>query len=281
MIIDAHVHIFPPGVISNREAALKGEAAFSLLYADPGARLAKAEDLIAFMDRDGIDRAVVCGFPWKDPGRARDHNDYILAAAAEFRDRITPLAACDPSAPGGLKEAERALGAGAAGLGELGFYLSDLAEPKVQEALIKAAGLCSETRRPLLLHTNEPVGHAYPGKSPMTLSGLYRLVRACPRTAFQLAHLGGGIFFYELLKKEVKETLANCVFDTAAAPFLYRPELYPAFARLAGEDRLLMGTDWPLLGLGRYLKDLDSAGVEGRFKERLLGGNALEFYGLR
>ena len=41
-----------------------------------------------------------------------------------------------------------------------------------------------------------------------------------------------------------------------------------------------MGTDWPLLGLGRYLKDLDSAGVEGSFRKRLLGENAREFYGL-
>ena len=153
--------------------------------------MAGVEDLIAVMDRDGIDLAVVCGFPWSDPGRARAHNDYLLAAASQYRDRIIPLAACDPMAPGGLKEAERALISGAAGLGELGFYFSDLAETRVQEALITAAGLCAEVNRPLLLHTNEPLGHAYPGKSPMTLDGLYRLVQACPRTAFQLAHLGG------------------------------------------------------------------------------------------
>jgi len=280
MIIDAHVHIFPPEVVLDRAAAFGGEEAFSLLYADPRSRLAGVEELIAFMDRDGIDRAVVCGFPWSDPGRAAAHNDYLLEAAAGYRDRIIPLAACDPSAPGGLKEAERALAAGAAGLGELGFYFSDLAETRVRVALVKAAGLCAEADRPLLLHTNEPVGHSYPGKSPMSLGGLYRLVRDCPRTRFQLAHLGGGIFLYELLKKEVGEVLRNCVFDTAAAPFLYRPELYPTFARLAGEDRLLMGTDWPLLGLGRYLKDLDSAGVAGRLREKLLGENAREFYGL-
>ena len=280
MIIDAHVHIFPPQVVRDREPYLKGEEQFSLLYADPKARLGEAPELLQAMDRDGVDRSVVCGFPWADPGRARDHNDYILDSAAGSAGRLIPLACIDPSAPGGPAEAERALARGAAGLGELGFYRRDLGEPEVKKALIRAAGLCAEADKPLLLHTNEPVGHAYSGKAPMGLKGLYELTKACPQTRFQLAHLGGGLFFFELLKKEVKEVLGNCVFDTAAAPFLYTPRIYSVFLAAAGRGRLLFASDWPLLSLPRHLKDLDRSGLSEEEREAHLGGDAARFWRL-
>ncbi len=280
MIIDSHVHIFPPEFIKDRNPNLKGEPQFALIYTDPRAALRSAPELIRAMDRDGVDRSIVCGFPWSDQGRARAHNDCILEAAAEYPERLVPLACVDPSASGGLSEAERALARGAAGLGELSFYHNDLGEKEVREPLMKAAGLCAEADKPMLLHTNEPVGHAYPGKAPMTLRGLYGLVKACPETRFQLAHLGGGLFFFELLKKEVREVMRNCVFDSAAAPFLYSPSIYDVFCSLAGEERLLYGSDWPLLGLPRYLKDIQSSGLVARARTKHLGGNAAEFWRL-
>jgi predicted TIM-barrel fold metal-dependent hydrolase len=279
VILDAHVHVFPPELIVRRAELVRREPAFGLLYGPPKARLAPAEELVAALDRSGVAAAVACGFPWQDPGLAKAHNDYLLAAAERWPGRILPLAAVDPTVPGGLAEAGRALAQGAAGLGELGFYDRDLAEPEVREALVQAARLCAEAGRPLLLHANEPVGHAYPGKCPMGLAGLYELVKACPATRFQLAHLGGGLFFYEMLKKEVREVLANCVYDTAAAPFLYGTEIYPLFARIAGPTRLLLGSDWPLLGPCRYLRDLAQAGLDEASQELIRGGSAAAWWG--
>ncbi len=151
----------------------------------------------------------------------------------------------------------------------------------MKEPLVKAARLCAEADKPLLLHTNEPVGHSYPGKAPMGLKGLYDLVEACPGTRFQLAHLGGGLFFFELLKKKVGEVLKSCVFDTAAAPFLYTPRVYPVFLALAGRERLLFGSDWPLLALPRYLKDIRESGMSEEDAALHLGANAAEFWGLQ
>ncbi len=278
MIIDSHVHIFPPEVVADRRSHLDDGPAFAIIYADPRARMVTAEELIAALDADGVDKAVVCGFPWRDAGRARVHNDYILAATERFPDRLVPTAGVDPLSPGAMAEAERALSNGAAGLGEIALYDTDLAEPEALSALTRLGRLCADADKPLLLHTNEPVGHSYSGKSPMTLAGLYKLLRACPETRFQLAHLGGGLFFFGLLKKEVGEVLANAVFDTAAAPFLYRPELYTVFADLMGPEKLVYGSDYPLLSLARYLKDLETAGVENELKARILGRNAAEFW---
>ena len=74
--------------------------------------------------------------------------------------------------------------------------------------------------------TNEPVGHAYPGKTPNTLAQIYRMVKRFPANTIVLAHWGGGLFFFNLLRKEVKEQLRNVYFDTAASPFLYDPAVY-------------------------------------------------------
>jgi len=41
--------------------------------------------------------------------------------------------------------------------------------------------------------------------------------------------------------------LANVWFDTAASPYLYRSDIYRLAAELAGEEKVLFGTDYPLL----------------------------------
>jgi predicted TIM-barrel fold metal-dependent hydrolase len=273
MIIDSHAHVFPPELISRRESLLKSDPAFNLLYTDPQAQMATAGDLLTAMSSDGVDAALVCGFPWRDAGHAREHNDYILQAAQEHPGRLIPLGCVDPLSKEALEEAERVLSAGTAGLGELARYHNDLGDE-----MVSLADLCAEAQKPLLLHTNEPIGHSYPGKSPMTLKGLYDLLKACPSTRFQLAHLGGGIFFFELLKQEAAGVLKNCVFDIAAAPFVYQPGIYNLFIETAGAERLLYGSDFPLLRLERYKKDLDKAGLDDDLKEKILGLNAKAFW---
>ena len=134
MIIDSHAHIFPPEVQADRAKYLCHEEACALIYGDPAAKMVESSQLIQAMDEDGVDKSVVCSFPWRDIGRASMHNDYILAEAGAHPDRLIPLAAVDPLAKGALKEAERALAAGAAGLGEIGVYYSDLGAQNIVEA---------------------------------------------------------------------------------------------------------------------------------------------------
>ncbi len=279
-VIDAHVHVFTDEVTARPAECFDGEPCFELLYANPKARMVSVARLIEAMDADGVSRSVVCGFPWRDPGRAREHNDALLQAGKDHPDRLVPLAGVDPLADSAQAEAERALAAGAAGLGEVGVYLQDLGDETVFDRVSHLAKLCAEADRPMLLHTNEPVGHAYPGKAPMSLAGLYKLVAACPDTRFQLAHLGGGLFLFELLKKEVRGVLKNCVFDTAAAPYLYRPEVYPVFVQLAGAHRLLYGSDYPLLSLARYQQDMTKAGLAPGLQAQILADNARAFWRL-
>lgn len=280
MIIDFHTHVFPSEFRKDRSRLFAGEPAFQGLYLSSRARIAGAAELLAAMDEDGVDRSVIFGFPWEEPGHFRRHNDYILDCVSKRPDRLIGFCAFSPLSPGGPREAERCLEAGLSGVGELAVYGSDLS-PRVAGALGEILSVCDRFHAPLLLHTNEPVGHEYPGKSPMTLRGLYRFLTMNPASRIVLAHWGGGLFFYRLMKREVGQVLENVWFDTAASPFLYRPEIYRVAGEIAGFDRILFGSDFPLIRPGRYLQEMSASGVSQEDLEKVAGRNAAQLLGLR
>jgi predicted TIM-barrel fold metal-dependent hydrolase len=277
MVIDAHTHIFPPEVIADRKRFLDGEPAFAAIYQDPKARMVTGPELITAMDQDGVDVSWALGFPWVKEENSRLHNDYLMRAVAESRGRLRGLACVHPPAGWAYKEAERCLLAGLHGLGELAFYSSDLDV----DSLNPLCSLCAEAGKPLMLHTNEPVGHNYPGKAPMTLAALYTLVKQNPKTKLVLAHMAAGLFFFRLMKKEVKQALTNVWLDTAAAPFLYDARAYGLAVELMGAEKLLLGSDYPLLPVSRYRTELTSPQADLKQVEldAIMGGGALRLIG--
>jgi uncharacterized protein len=279
MIIDIHTHAFPSAVRQGRRHFFQDEPAFELLYASPKARLAGVSETIAMMDAQGVDKSVVFGFPWRSADTFRRNNDYIMEAVARYPDRLLGFCCLDPMHREAPAEVERCLKAGMSGVGELAFYASGV-EDTCLECLDPIMALAESFDRPVMLHTNEPVGHLYPGKSPNTLAQISALVRRFSRNRIILAHWGGGIFFYTLLKKQMREELANVWFDTAASPYLYRPEVYRLALVLAGTDKILLGTDYPLLEPRRYFKEMDQAGLTAEQRKAVCGDNAARLLGL-
>lgn len=278
-IIDIHTHIFPPEICKDRGRYFPGEPAFELLYRDQKkSPLSTAEALVAAMDRDGIRGSVTFGFPWKQAELIHRSNDYVLEAMTRYPDRLLGFACLNPELPRAIEEGERCLKAGMKGLGEIALY-TGLSARSWLDSMKPLAELAGRWQAPLLLHTNEPVGHFYPGKTHLPFWDLYELIKTFPSTKFILAHWGGGLWWYELLKREVREVLQNTYYDTAASPFLYRPEIYQYAVGIMGLEKILYGSDYPLLGLDRYLKELDQAGLSPEQKEAILGGNAQKILG--
>jgi hypothetical protein len=108
------------------------------------------------------------------------------------------------------------------------------------------------------------------------LGDLYNLIKAFPDLTLILAHWGGGLFFFNLLKKEVSVTLKNVYFDTAASPYLYKPEIYRLAAEIIGPDKILFGSDYPLLPPSRYLKEMAAGGLPPDHQEMLTRQNAMK-----
>lgn len=278
MLIDAHTHIFPPDFVRDRAPLAARDPWFALTYGDGRARMATAEDLIASLDTAGIAAAVTCGWPWRDVGLCRAHNDYLLDAARCWPERILPLAIIAPaSGAAALAEATRTLDAGAVGLGELnadaqGF---DFADPA---SLAPLAALLTERRHPLLIHTSEPVGHAYPGKGTATPDRLLPFLRAFPDLRVIAAHWGGGLPFYELMP-EVAALTRNVWYDSAATTYLYDFAIFRHVAAIVGPARILWGTDYPLLRHSPFLRRTRELGLDQTTLEAILGRNAREVFG--
>jgi predicted TIM-barrel fold metal-dependent hydrolase len=273
MIIDFHTHIFPADIRDNREKFFPSEPAFKLLYQSAKSRLIGAAELLTAMDENGVDKSIILGFPWRNPANFKPHNDYIMDMVQKYPDRFIGLACFEPSGKDTVVEAERCLVAGVSGIGELAFYQTGIDELALEQ-LAPIMDMCAKRDLPVLIHTNEPVGHAYHGKTPITLAQIYRLIKRFPDNKIVLAHWGGGLFFFGLMKKEVKENFRNVYFDTAATPFLYDAEIYQVAEKIVGIDKILFGSDYPLLPPSRYFDEMEEAGLTTIQRKKIGGENA-------
>jgi predicted TIM-barrel fold metal-dependent hydrolase len=273
VIIDFHTHVFPPWLKKDRAEYMKRDACFSLLYSQPRARLATTEELLAAMDEAGIDVSVVLNIGWVDHELCVKTNDYILDSVSRHPSRLIGFCAIQPRAgDAAMAEIDRCARAGARGIGELRSDVQafDLADERTMKPVVDAA---LEHHLILLTHSSEPVGHEYSGKGGITPDILYSFITAFPEARLVCAHWGGGLPFYALMP-EVAEALANVFFDTAATVFLYKAEIFEQAGHMIGSDKILFGTDYPLMHQNRVLAQVQSARLPEEDKAKILGANA-------
>lgn len=272
MIIDFHTHIFPPWLRDNRQDYL-GDPCFAGLYDSPKAKMATSEEIMEHMDQNGVDISVVCNIGWTSQELCNRTNDYILEAVARYPDRLVGLCAVCPGAgEAAVRELERCAKGGAGGLGEMrpdvqGFDPGDM---NVMGPLVE---VMQKNRLIFLTHTSEPVGHLYPGKGGVTPDMIYRLIVKFPELRVVCGHWGGGLPFYALMP-EVGRALANTYFDTAATPFLYKPEIFKYVADILGADKILLGSDYPLMSPKRVIAQVETLELFPEINDMILGGNA-------
>ena len=274
-IIDIHAHVQPAPVLKDRRRFVETEPDFRILYEDPSSALSSVSDLSESMWRTGVDSAVMLGFAWRDEKTLAGHNDLILNSAAGSGGKLFAFPCVYPFSADSAGEAGRCFARGAHGIGEVGLYSRDV-DAEYIDAMKPVMKVCLEHDRPLMLHVNEPIGHDYSGKAPNSISGIYNFVKAFPDNRIILAHWGGGLFFYSSLKKEVGPMLKNVWFDSSASPYLYDERIWKLAVELAGPERILLGTDFPLLEADRYLKELERSGLSDDVLERILYKNAAE-----
>jgi len=277
--IDAHVHVFPAEMIARREAYLERDARFKALYGAPKAAMVTAGQTVESMDENGVAMSVVVGFSFADQGLCRLVNDCILDAVKKYPERLVGLACVAADAPGAKIELERCLDGGLRGCGELVLHGGSWGEKGsgAGGGLSVVADCLRERGLPLLVHASEPVGHQYPGKGGFFPADCVALAEAYPGLKIVFAHMGGGLFLYEAMP-EVRRTLADVFYDTAAVPYLYGPEIYDACVSTAGPEKLLFGSDYPLLAPARYSEGL--ARLDPAVRVAVQGGNARKVYRL-
>jgi len=273
VIIDFHTHVFPPQIKENRGKYIEADPCFALLYSKKDSRLATADELITSMDSDGVDISVILNIGWTTHELCVETNDYILESIARYPSRLIGFCAVQPqSIDATIAEVERCVTGGIQGIGELrpDVQSFDLNNMEVMSPFIE---VLRKHKLILLTHASEPVGDEYPGKGDITPGVLYPLITRFPDLTIVCAHWGGGLPFYALMP-EVKRAMSNVFFDTAASPFLYRPQVYQQVIQLVGSDKVLLGSDWPLLAPRRLLEEINSLGLPEETRRLVLSGNA-------
>lgn len=253
-VIDCHVHLYPPEInqAPARWAAEQGEPLWGTLCA----RVRKSgravqgfptvDGLLRAMDQAGVERAILQGWYWQNHDTAVAQNRFLAGCIHAHPDRLSACATFHPAA------GEAAVGSelawvrdhGFCGLGELsphsqGFSIDD---PVWRTALEAAA----KWRMPVLLHVTEPAGKGYPGRVLTPLEDFVRLAEEFPQTRFVLAHWAARLPLHPELGPRVR-TLRNVFYDTAASPLLYDFSVFREVLAAVGQDRVLFGSDYPLI----------------------------------
>jgi predicted TIM-barrel fold metal-dependent hydrolase len=279
MIIDFHTHIFPPRIKKNRSRYVDCDPCFSVLYSNPNAALVTVDELITSMDDTGVDMSIILNIGWETHELCIETNDYILESISRYPQRLVGFCTVQLESPqAALEEIERCVKGGAKGIGELrpDIQLFDMGS----DHLIKPiAELINKHNVIMLIHASEPVGHSYPGKGALTPAVLYPFIAGNPELKIVCSHWGGGLPFYALMP-EVKKAISNVYFDTAASPLLYSQRMYEQAAQLVGANKILFGSDYPLLAQQRGIKEIESSNLPEDSKSLILAGNAVRLLGI-
>lgn len=274
MKIDMHVHVTPEEIIRDFKKVGVNEPYFDLLSNTPHNKFATAEEVILDMKQTGIDKSVVFGFSFRDVGLCRLVNDYVIEKVKAYPEELIGFISVVPNHKETPYEIERCYKAGLRGIGELfpagqPFDIADLKDTQAFGECCKAYNL------PVIVHTNEPIGHYYAGKTETPLKEIEKFIEHHPKLDIILAHFGGGIFMYELMK-EVRAKFANVYYDNAAAVFLYDPHIYRVIREMGLMEKLFFGSDFPLLSPKRYETSILQSGLTQDEKDKLYGKNALK-----
>jgi predicted TIM-barrel fold metal-dependent hydrolase len=283
---DCHVHAYPPEVHVDAAAWAErhGEWWWSSCVAPAGRTSLQgwADDarLVSDMDKAGIERCVLLGWYWENQETCEEQNRWYVDWVRKHPDRLVGFAAANPKAgQRTLDDVNRSLDEGLRGIGELlpqaqGYTFRD-------EGWEKLVELSVSRKVPINLHVSDPALAGAASSKPTPLEDFVGLGRDNPEATFILAHWGGGLPFHELSPK-VAGALRNVYYDAAASPLLYDKSVFRRTADLIGADRILFGTDYPLLTHPRKtrdpsfelsLADARNSGLTEAELDKILGGN--------
>lgn len=269
MKIDTHIHITPPDIIRNWEKIGQKEPYFHLLSSTPHNKFATYEMVVKHLESQDFDKGIVFGFSFQDMGLCRYVNDYTMEAIKKYPNQLIGFMTMPIQHQEMEKEIIRCYEGGLRGIGELFPEGQHLQLEQLHRTSLKAC--CMHYHLPILLHANELVGHEYAGKTKVGHKSIETFVKHHQEVPIILAHFGGGLLFYELMK-EIRMNFKNVYYDTAAAVFLYEPAIYKVIREIGILDKLLFGSDYPLLSINRYEEGFNClTPIE---KQAILGGNA-------
>jgi predicted TIM-barrel fold metal-dependent hydrolase len=271
LVVDAHVHLFPPGFF---QAIWRWFDA----HAWPVRYRMHTEEIVAHLAGRGVSRIVALHYAHK-PGVSALLNRFA-AEAARAHPELIALGTVFPGEPDEKAVIAEALGPlGLRGL-KLHCHVQQMAadDPRLEPAYAacEAAGL------PLVIHCGSaPVLGGYAG-DVRAVAGADRIERVLarhPRLTLVVPHLGHheGAAYAALLARHERLFLDT----TMVIGGYFEGDVVPVELIARHPDRILYGTDFPNIpyAWNRELRALLDAPLDEPARRKVLGENALRVYG--
>jgi predicted TIM-barrel fold metal-dependent hydrolase len=240
------------------------------------------EDMLRRMDAAGIEKAFLvaaksgpAGYP------ASYHIPYEIVADAvrDHPDRFLGLAGVDPTQ--GM-DGVRALQDAVENLGFIGAHTYphwfELAPDHARYYPIYAK--CVELGVPIQLQVGQSLiySKAMPRRSvgrPIALDAV-----ACDFPELKIIGIHIGIpWTDEMIAMAWKHD--NVFIGCDAHSPKYWPDAFVRYVNSYGQDKVIFGTDFPVLGFERTMEEINGLGLKPEVRQKLLRGNALRVYGLQ
>ncbi|MGH7828576.1 MAG: amidohydrolase family protein, partial [Candidatus Binatia bacterium] len=233
---------------------------------------------------------------------ARLINDKMAEITAQYPDRIIPLAHVPPLETEGQRELRRAvLRLGCKGVGintHVGGILLDDAR---FDPFYKTV---SDLDIPILVHPAAEIPLTHPhgmeefnltrnlGRAFDTTINIARLMLSgtldrFPKLRFVFSHMGGAFFalknrlnpaYFDKRSRGFFDKYQKRLFIDTAPPF-WSPEEIRFAVRMMGESQVLMGSDFPTIGLLKNaVQIIQKAKTPAGVRKKVLGGNALRLF---
>lgn len=260
MIIDFHTHAFPDKLAPKALPVLAARVG----YAPYGS--GTVSDLIQKMDRDGIDKSVVCNIA-TNPKQQSNVNNFAIEAMEAHRDRLICLGSVHPDSDCIAEELARLKSAGIPGIKIHPDYMETAIDSPKFDPIFD---LCTELGLFIITHAGFDVCsphmvHANPDRI------LHRL-RRNPEIRLICAHFGGNMMWDEVEKKLCGQ---NLWIDTSMGVLegLSKDQAKRIITR-HGTDKVLFGTDFPWCDGKTNLEYIRSFGLSREDEEKILFQNA-------
>ena len=317
LIIDAHHHWMPQEhydhpehYVRSGEEVVHEPGGFHVLR--NGIKLFSAsrvtprvDEQIDAMDRAGVDKAVLhigVWLDWIDIKMARFINDTMAEIAAQYPDRIIPLAHVPPLDTEGQKELTRAvLELGFKGVGITSHISGTLLDDNRLAPFYKTV---SDLDIPIFVHPAAEISLPHPhgmeqfdlsrsfGRAFDTTINIARLILSgtfdhFPNIRFVFSHLGGAFFALKNRLKSAQldrdpagllEKYHERIFVDTAPPF-WSPEEIRFAVKMMGEGQIVLGSDFPRFPrLEDAVMTVINAKTNAQIKKKLLGENASKLF---
>jgi predicted TIM-barrel fold metal-dependent hydrolase len=280
-VIDIVFNLYTPEFVSIRGQSVGRAFLSKVKVEDRFQGGASVEDHLAVLDEASVDVALVPAIKAGDV-RMRDSwaipYEQVAAICERHPDRFRGLAGVDPTAGmAGLRELER----GVRDYGFVGAHLYphwfELAPDNARYYPIYAK--CCELDVPIMMQ----VGHCLSYGGMRTFANVGRpgtldtVAIHFPELKLIGIHLG-----YPWTDEMVSVAYKHA--NVYVAGDAYAPKHWPAafvqFARTYGQDKVLFGTDFPIIDPRRARREIDELGFAEEAKAKLMGSNAAKLFKL-